>query len=216
LAAHRLAGGAGALLGAASLKRFLNLREGADEDAAVGGEALEGWGARVRSLRDAHRLTQAGYALAAWRGLALSQPGVALEPYVAAMALAARAGRGGAPFAPLGRVGAAFGEGAGAAERLAHWYAEIEAGAEAALLTVERLADWEARALEGVGDLSGRTPRRLVDALSRRFALSAQGAATATEVSVSAAVRNMMLLERRGLLREMTGRGRFRLWSARL
>ncbi len=213
-AARRLAGGAGALLGPASLRRFLGLAAGAEDAEQRAREALlADWAARVRALRAAHRLTQAAYARSAWRALGLSRPGAAVEPGVAAMTLAARAGRGGAPFAPLGRPGP---EGPDPKARLAGWLASVEAGAGAALLTVERLTEWEARARAGAGDLSGRTPPRLIDLLARRFAVSGPAAAEACGVSVSAAVRNLALLERRGLLREMTGQGRFRLWSARL
>jgi hypothetical protein len=216
-AARRLAGGAGALLGPASLRRFLGLSasaDPADAERAAREAALADWAARVRALHGAHRLTQAAYARGAWSAMGLSRAGAALEAGVAASALAARMGRGGAPFAPLGRPVAA--EGGDAGTRLAVFLAEIEAGADAALAIVERLVEWEERARAGVADLSGRTPGRLVDAVSRRFAISANAAAALCDVSVSAAARNLSLLEERGLLREMTGRGRFRLWSARL
>jgi predicted ArsR family transcriptional regulator len=67
-----------------------------------------------------------------------------------------------------------------------------------------------------VADLSGRTPSRLVALLAARVAVSAQDAAEAGGLSVSAAARNLALLAERGLGREITGKGPFRMWTARL
>jgi predicted ArsR family transcriptional regulator len=66
-----------------------------------------------------------------------------------------------------------------------------------------------------VADLSGRTPGLLVALLAARVAVSAQDAADAIGVSVSAAQRNLALLAERGLAREITGQGRFRMWTAK-
>lgn len=219
-AARRLAAGASSLLGPASARRALGLkpaegRAAEDPDLAARQAGLSEWASRVRGLRPAHPLTRAGYAEAVWRGLGLSRPGAAVEPGVIAMVLAARMGRGGAPFAPLGGPSGAW-RGGEPEMRLAGWLGAITEGADAALLTLERLDAWAERAAAATADLSGRTPPRLIAELARRFAVSGQAAATAAGVSVSAATRNLMLFEERGLAREMTGRGRFRLWSARL
>ena len=79
---------------------------------------------------------------------------------------------------------------------------------------LERMQAWRAGAEDKVADLSGRTPGLLVALLSRRVAVSAQDAAAATGVSVSAAQRNLALLTERGVAREITGQGRFRMWIA--
>jgi Fic family protein len=94
------------------------------------------------------------------------------------------------------------------------FYADVAAGCAEALAALERTQAWRARADGAVADLSGRTPRALVDLLGRRVAVSAQDAAAAAGVSVSAAQRNLVLLTERGLAREITGRGRFRMWTS--
>jgi hypothetical protein len=176
--------------------------------------AVEDWAAAVRRLRDTHPLAQAAFAEMAWRRAGLSDAGASVEPGVVAMKIAARAGRGGAPFAPLARRRTpAAGD---AAERLRAFYGDIVRGCDDALVTLERMQDWRARAEAGIADLSGRTPRRLVALLASRIAASAQDAARAGDVSVSAAQRNLVLLTERGLAREITGQGRFRLWTAAL
>lgn len=81
-------------------------------------------------------------------------------------------------------------------------------------MALERMQAWRARADDAVADFSGRTPRRLVALLAARVAVSAQDAADAAGVSVSAAQRNLTLLTVRGVAREITGRGRFRMWTA--
>jgi predicted ArsR family transcriptional regulator len=88
-------------------------------------------------------------------------------------------------------------------------------GSDEALAALERMQEWRARAEAGIADLSGRAPRLLVTLLAARVAVSAQEAADAAAVSVSAAARNLALLTERGLTREITGQGRFRMWTAR-
>jgi Fic family protein len=99
-------------------------------------------------------------------------------------------------------------------ERLRGFYADLATGCAEALIALERMQAWRARADAAVADLSGRTPRLLVALLAARVAVSAQDAADATGVSVSAAQRNLALLTKRGLAREITGQGRFRMWRA--
>jgi hypothetical protein len=137
---------------------------------------------------------------------------VVVEPAVAAMRIAGRAGRGGAPFAPLARRRTPGGE--RLVERLHGFYADLAAGCAEALIALERMQAWRVRADDAIADLSGRTPRRLVALLAARFAVSAQDAAEAGGVSVSAAHRNLALFEARGIIREITGQGRFRMWAA--
>lgn len=190
-----------------------------DRAAGPGGLArqasAQGWAERVRALRGAHPLTQAAFAEVAWRRAGLSAPGAAVEPGVVAMKLAARAAArpGGLTFAPLARRAGAGGD---PAERAAAFYDAAARGADEALETLERLQRWRETAEGAVADLSGRSPPRLLGALAARFALSAADAARLCGLSPSAAQRNLALLADRGLAREITGRGRFRLWTAAL
>jgi hypothetical protein len=226
-AARRLARGRWTLASPAAVARFEGRtpREGgADYDdlgvewgafARVRGDAwiaaAESWAAEVRGLRAAHRFTQGCVAERAWRLSGLSEVTAVVEPAVAAMRIAARAGRGGASFAPLARRRTPGGE--RPVERLRGFYADLTAGCAEALIALERMQAWRARAIDAVADLSGRTPRRLVALLAARFAVSAQDAADAAGVSVSAAQRNLALLTERGVAREITGQGRFRMWA---
>jgi hypothetical protein len=227
-AARRLASARWSLASPAAVARFGERRPGG-EDAppplpgwgafarargAAWIAAAEDWAQAVRALRDAHPLTQAAFAGTAWRRAGLSAAGAALGPGVVAMKIAARAGRGGAPFAPLARRRRPGG--AHAADRLAGFCADAAEGAAEALALLERMQDWRARAAAAVADLSGRTPGLLVAALAASVALSAPRAARAAGVSASAAQRNLALLTDRGVAREITGQGRFRLWTAAL
>lgn len=174
--------------------------------------AAESWAGEVRGLRAAHRFTQGCVAERAWRLSGLSDVTAVVEPAVAAMKIAGRAGRGGAPFAPLARRRTSGGH--RPVERLGGFYADLTAGCAEALITLERVQAWRARAIDAVADLSGRTPPLLVALLAARVAVSAQDAAEAGGVSVSAAQRNLTLLTERGVAREITGQGRFRMWAA--
>ncbi len=63
-------------------------------------------------------------------------------------------------------------------------------------------------------DLSGRTPARLIDALAAQPMLAAPQAEADTGASRAAVQRNLDVLVARGLVREITGQGRFRVWAA--
>lgn len=86
----------------------------------------------------------------------------------------------------------------------------------AALMALERLGRWRAPAEADIADLSGRTPLRLIDALVAHPMLGAAQAEVESGASRAAVQRNLDLLTRRGLVREDTGQGRFRVWTARL
>jgi hypothetical protein len=175
--------------------------------------AAQAWAAEARGLRAAHRFTQACAAERARAHAGLSDATATVESAVAAMRIAGRAGRGGTPFAPLARRRTRGGE--RDVERLRAFYADLTIGCAEALSALERMQAWRGRAEAATADLSGRTPSRLVALLAARVAVSAQDAAEAGGVSVSAAARNLALLAERGLAREITGQGRFRMWTAR-
>ncbi|TVQ57543.1 MAG: hypothetical protein EA355_04140 [Rhodobacteraceae bacterium] len=189
----------------------LSWRPFARAHGAVWMAMAEDWALAVRRLRAAHPFTQAAFAERAWRLHGLSEATAVVEPGVVAMKLAARAGRGGVPFAPLGRRRSPGGE--RPVEKLRGVYVDIAEGCREGLVVLERAQAWWTRAEAGVADLSGRTPRRLVGLLAERVAVSAPDAAAACDVSVSAALRNLALLAERGLAREVTGQGRFRMWA---
>jgi hypothetical protein len=227
-AARRLARGRWTLASPAAVARFEGRTprgDGWDRDASGadrgvfarvrGGAwiaAAAAWAAEMRGLHTAHRFTQGCVAERVWRLSGLSDATAVVEPAVVAMKIAARAGRGGAPFAPLARRRTPGGE--RPVERLRGYYADLAMGCAEALAMLERMQSWRVRSEDAVADLSGRTPRRLVALLAARVAVSAQDAADAGGVSVSAAQRNLALLADRGVAREITGQGRFRMWAA--
>lgn len=100
--------------------------------------------------------------------------------------------------------------------RLAGWISGAHRSVLAALMLLDRLADWQARARAGTADLSGRTPARLIAALAAHPMLAAPQAEAESGASRAAVQRNLDLLVARGLVREVTGQGRFRVWAARL
>jgi len=61
--------------------------------------------------------------------------------------------------------------------------------------------------------LSGRTPPALRAALTEWALVSAPMAETLTGFSRAAVQRNLAWMEARGLIREVTGHGRFRMWG---
>ena len=176
------------------------------------------WRATVQGLQDVHPLTRAGVAYALWRASGITPFEERLEPAVAALLIGTDEL---APFLPLADGHhldrAVIGGRAGGAEaRLIGFYGAVEAGALNALLMLDRLAAWQARAGQRTADLSGRTPLRLIDTLLRLPVLSAGLVAHDVGCSRPAARRNLALFARRGLVREVTGQARYRFWVVQL
>jgi len=157
--------------------------------------------------------------LRAFAHLRAADPGQGPAGAIEAAVLAARlaGGPGLAPFLPLAAGGAAALRAGGPAPgRLAEWIAGAAAATRAALRLLEAVAAWQSRAQAGLGGLSGRTPPRLVALLAAWPMVSAPMAEARTGASRAAVQRNLARLEERGLIREITGQGRYRLWTARL
>lgn len=100
------------------------------------------------------------------------------------------------------------------AERLARWLS----GMENAILTATRHMDdietWLARAEATMAPLTGKTPRVLLSVLTEWPLVSAPMTEAMTGVSRAAVQRNLAWMEEKGLIREVTGQGRFRMWRA--
>ena len=62
--------------------------------------------------------------------------------------------------------------------------------------------------------LSGRTPPALCAVLTEWPLVSAPMAEALTGASRAAVQRNIAWMEEKGLVREMTGQGRYRMWRA--
>jgi len=101
-------------------------------------------------------------------------------------------------------------------KRLRAWLDGMETAIRAAQRMLDALEDWQEKSAVVTADLSGRTPERLVAALVEWPMLSAPMTEEITGASRDAVQCNLALLEHRGLVREVTGQGRFRFWRAAL
>jgi hypothetical protein len=135
----------------------------------------------------------------------------------AALGTRLAAGQGGLAFLPLALTGFGALTASGSPEvRLSGWIIGAHRAIFASLMTLDRLVQWREKAEAATADLQGRTPARLIAALVAHPMLAAAQAEADTGASRAAVLRNLDLLESRGLIREVTGQGRFRVWAARL
>ena len=173
------------------------------------------WLETVDGLSDfwAHPLTRAGAAFHLWRMAGISEPGAVIEAYTLAADLSTDTCKS-LSFAP-----ASLGSrsdllmGGSAKERLKGWYKAVMDGCARALLELERLETWKKRANDETSDLSGRTPVLIIEQMMTQTLMSAEMLSASTGASKAAVRRNMATLEERGLVREVTGQGRYRFWT---
>jgi len=171
----------------------------------------------MASVETLHPVVQSLVAFSAWRILGVEQSRDTEAAVLAARhaATMSRLPGQGALFLPLATTGPNAFRGQGTVvDKLAAWIRGAEQACLAALLQLERLTAWRRAASEAVADLSGRTPELLLDALEAWPLLSAPLAEKETGVSRAAVQRNFDRLMDRGLVREVTGQGRYRVWSA--
>lgn len=180
------------------------------------GAAFEGvaadWFGVMEEMRDAHPITQAAAAFNAWRIFELSAPGDLLEGAVAAGKLGATGGKA-LRFLPIAMGDRhTMGQGGSPEERLTDWYKSVENASLRGLMVLDQLEAWRVRATRETAGLSGKTPPLLIEAFVRAPIISAEMVAEITCVSKAAVQRNLVKLKRRGLIREITGQGRYRFW----
>jgi hypothetical protein len=212
-AVRRLTGGPGP---EPDLAAFLDRR-----DPGNPGDATEpfvdrarGWLDLMAQAADLHPITRAAMGFHFWRRAGLGQHGDQMEAAVAAARIAASEGRG-AVFAPLA-MGGAGGVRAGGSpsDRLARWLDGMEAACLTAMRQLDDIAAWSARAMAEMASLSGRTPGALRAVLTEWPLVSAPMGEALTGASRAAVQRNLAWMQARGLIREVTGQGRFRMWTA--
>lgn len=209
-AVRRLTGGPGPGSGLAA---FLGRHETRQGDEAPLGERIAGLEEMLRRARALHPVTRACLVFHLWPMAGIGPEGERLEAAVTAARLAMEDGLGGAAFAPLAAGGGAGLRASGEpARRLRHWLDGIEGATHAALRMLDDLERWHRGAEAATADLSGRTPAKLLAALIEWPLLSAPMAERITGASRAAVQRNLTLFEARGLIREVTGQGRFRMW----
>lgn len=178
------------------------------------------WQSLLQTAHGLHTLTAAAMCYHAGRIVA-GTTGMAgremIEAAVVAARMAARDTRGGLMFVPLALGGVAALQARGTvAERLTGWYMGVERSGLAALMHLDRLTEWHARVTRATSHLSGRTPPQLVQVLADWPLVSAAMAEAQTGASRAAVQRNLAMLESEGLIREVTGQGRYRFWTAAL
>jgi hypothetical protein len=171
------------------------------------------WLGLMVQAADLHPITRACMGFHLWSLAGLGQHGDRMEAAVTAARIAASEGKG-AIFAPLA-MGGAGGLRAGGppADRLARWLDGMETACLTAMRNLDDIEAWAARAETEISALSGKTPPALLAVLTEWPLISAAMAEALTGVSRAAVQRNLVWMEARGLIREMTGQGRYRMWS---
>jgi hypothetical protein len=176
------------------------------------------WLAMMGQGEDLHPVTRACMGFHLWHVAELSPVDDPLEAAVTAARvavsdLASSLGRPGAVFAPIamgGRGGfRAIGE---PAARLARWLNAMESAVFAALRRLEEIEAWATAAEQETAPLSGKTPPMLRDLFTSWPLVSVQMAEKLTGAHRATVQRNIDWMEERGLIREVTGQGRYRMW----
>ena len=212
-AVRRLTGGPGPEV---DLSAFLDRR-----DAGNLGDAAEpfayragGWLDLMAQAADLHPITRASLGFHLWSLAGLGQHGDRMESAVTAARIAAGDGRG-AVFAPVAMGGAGgLRAGGPTADRLARWLGGMETACLNAMRHLDDIEAWSTRAENKMMTLSGRSPPALRTVLTEWPLASAPMAETMTGASRAAVQRNLAWMETHGLIREVTGQGRYRMWRA--
>lgn len=151
---------------------------------------------------------------AAWRLSDLSAPECLTEP----ACWTARDMAGGCEvlrFVPLGRHGRAVWIDGGPPEaRMQRQLLAVEQGATDARRELRRVLDWALRARDAVARIKGDNPARVVEALAAHPLMTTAMVEAATGTSRDTAERLLARMQAMGLIREITGARRFRLWTA--
>jgi len=208
---RRLTGGPGPMV---DLAAFLDRRdpENIMDNAERFEDRASGWLDVMNAAGDLHPITRACMGFHLWSLAGLSQHGDRIEAIVTAARVVTSEGSG-AIFAPMA-MGGAGGLRAGGtpAERLARWLEGMETACLNAMRHLDDIEAWCDRAESAIAQLSGRTPIALRKVLTEWPLISAPMAEALTGASRAAVQRNLAWMEERGLIREITGQGRFRMW----
>ena len=210
-AVRRLTGGPGPEV---DLAAFLDRRDPDNiEDSAERFEdRAGGWLDVMTAAANLHPITRACMGYHLWSLAGLGQHGDQIEAAVTASRIAASDGSG-AIFAPLAMGGAGGLRASGLpSERLDRWLEGMDSATLTAKRHIDCIETWSARAQSIMAPLSGRTPVALRSALSEWPLVSATMFESLTGASRTAVQRNLAWMEERGLIYEVTGQGRFRMW----
>ena len=210
-AVRRLTGGPGPK---ADLAAFLDRRdpENIDDSAERLKDRAGGWLDVMTAATDLHPITRACMGFHLWRLAGLGQHGDQIEAAVTASRIAACDGSG-AVFAPLAMGGAGGLRASGLPpEHLARWLEGMESAVLTAMRHLDLAETWTVQAEGEMAKLSGKTAPALRALFAEWPQLSAPMAETQIGASRAAVQRNLAWMETNGLIREITGQGRFRMW----
>lgn len=201
----------------ADLALFLDRRDAGSqpETAEPFADRAGAWLGLMDEARELHPITRAAMGYHLWGLAGLAPVGNRIEAAVTAARIAAEGSKG-AVFAPLA-MGGAGGLGATGTppERLTRWLEGMDSACLAAMRHLDDVEAWATRAEAAMAPLSGRTPPALRHVLSDWPLVSAPMAEVLTGRSRAAVQRTLAWLEAQGLIREITGQGRFRMWRIR-
>ncbi len=210
-AVRRLTGGQGPEV---DLSAFLDRRdpENMADEAEPFADRAGGWLNLMGQATDLHPITRACLGFHLWTLAGLSHHGDRMEAAVTAARVAASEGKG-AVFAPVAMGGAGGLRATGLpANRLKRWLDGMETACLSAMRHIDDIEAWAVRADAEMAALSGKTPSALRAALTDWPIVSAPMAEILTGSSRAAVQRNLVWMEARGLIREVTGQGRYRMW----
>lgn len=177
--------------------------QGADFDAATAGFAEA-----MRGMAGAHPLRRGAFARLAWRLSDLSQDGDVIEAAVwSGRAMAADCAA--LAFVPMGATGRRLWPGGAGPDRLQAHLRAVATGAD-----LIRLRDWAGRAMAATAKIKGDSAARIIAALTAHPVALTADVAAAAGVSRDSAERLLARMAGMGLVREVTGARRFRLWAA--
>lgn len=181
-------------------------------------DRADGWLSAVEDL-DVHPLVRAGFGFQLWlRGARYAF----LEPATLAGHLALAPACAGADpgltFLPiaLGRPATALQHGGTAEASLAAWLEAVAGAASAGRARLSALSDWRERTAKAIRGMQGRGAPSLADLFLTRPVLSAPVVVAELGLTGTRSRDLLSAFERRGLVREMTGQGRFRYWQPQL
>lgn len=177
-------------------------------------EAIAGFHEQNERLAGLHAFCRGPALRTLWRLSDLSPPDTPIEAAVwTARQMAA--GTEALTFLPMGRHGRAVWTDSGdPARRLPNHLAALTLGATEARIQLLRLRDWAAEAKLRTARIKGQNPARVIDALAAHPLMSTAMVEQATGTSRDTSERLLARMHRMGIVREVTGTKRFRLWAA--
>lgn len=198
------------------LSAFLDRRdpENMANEAEPFADRAGAWLDLMAKAADLHPITRSCLGFHLWSLAGLGQHGDRIEAAVTAARIAASDGKG-AIFAPLTTGGAGGLRASGPpAERLGRWLDGMETACLTAVRHLDDVEAWSARVAAEMTTLSGRTPQTVRAVLTEWPLVSAPMAEALTGSSRAAVQRSLAWMEARGLIREITGQGRYRMWRS--